>query len=116
MVLISAIGATAFVVFAMPDTDSAKPKNVVGSHIIGVIAGTIFYFTCFPYYLEWPLAVGVSIFLMLALDFIHPPASGTALAVAINQAPLNTLITILAATLIIAQCRYLLRNYLKNLV
>ncbi|MBW8001555.1 MAG: HPP family protein [Planctomycetes bacterium] len=116
MVLISAIGGTAFIVFAMPNTDSAKPKNVITSHLLGLIAGSIFYFTNFPYYIEWPLAVGIAIFLMVALDFIHPPAAGTALASAIYQAPLNTLITILAATLIISQCRHLLRNYLKNLV
>ncbi len=116
MVLISAIGATACIAFAMPNTESAKPRNVIGSHLLGLIAGSIFYLTNFPCYIEWSLAVGISIFLMVALDIIHPPASGTALAAAINQSPVNTLITILVATLIISQCRHLLRNYLKNLV
>ena len=116
MVLISAIGGTAFIVFAMPNTDSAKPRNVITSHLLGLIVGSIFYLTSFPYYIEWPLAVGITIFLMVTLDFIHPPAAGTALAAAIYQAPFNTLITILVATLIISQCRHLLRNHLKNLV
>ena len=92
------------------------PKNVITSHLLGLIAGSICYLTSFPYYIEWPLAVGIAIFLMVTLDFIHPPAAGTALAAAIYQEPFNALITILAATLIISQCRHMLKNYLKNLV
>ena len=44
IVLTSAIGATTFIVFAMPATDSAKAKNVIGSHLIGLLSGSIFYF------------------------------------------------------------------------
>lgn len=116
MVLISAIGASTFIVFTMPATASARAKNVIGSHVAGVASGAIFYFTVLPYFVEWPLAVGIAILFMLALDVIHPPAAGTALAVAINQAPFETLITIVIATTVLSLCRYLLRNHLKNLV
>ena len=116
MFLISAIGATTFIVFAMPKTDSAKAKNVIGSHLVGVASGTIFYFVSLPYFVEWPLAVGITIFLMVVLDVVHPPAAGTALAVAINEMPFDAFITIMVSTLVLSQCRYHLRHYLKDLV
>ena len=73
IVLISAMGATAFIVFAMPKAASAQTRNVVGGHLVGIVTGTIFYYTPFPYYIEYPFVVGIAIFLMVALDF--EPAS-----------------------------------------
>jgi CBS-domain-containing membrane protein len=38
-VIIASIGATAFIVFAMPDSITAKPRNVVGGHLVGLFCG-----------------------------------------------------------------------------
>lgn len=116
MVLISAMGATAFVVFAMPTTISAQRRNVVGGHIVGLASGAIFYFTALPYFLEYPLAVGVAIFVMVALDVEHPPAAGTALAVVVNEVSYDAFITIMIAAVVLSQCRYYLRDYLRDLI
>jgi CBS-domain-containing membrane protein len=116
MVVISAMGATAFVVFAMPTAVSAQTKNVIGGHLVGLVSGTIFYFIPFPYFIEYPMVVGIAIFVMVALDVEHPPAAGTALAVVINEVSLDVSITIMAAAIILSQCRYYLRNYLKDLI
>lgn len=92
MVIISSIGATSFLVFAMPTAVSAQIKNVIGGHLVGLVCGTIFYFTKLPYFLEYPCVVGIAIFLMVALDVEHPPAAGTALAVVINElSPIDAL-------------------------
>ena len=116
MVAISAMGATCFILFAMPKSVSAKTKNVVGGHLVGLACGTIFYFTNLPYYVEYPCAVGIAIFLMVALDVEHPPAAGTALAVVINEVSPNIFFTIVISSVVLSQCRYYLRNYLKDLV
>lgn len=116
MVVISAMGATTFIVFAMPKTASAQRKNVVGGHLVGLAAGTIFYFTALPYFLEYPLAVGIAIFVMVALDVEHPPAAGTALAVVINEVSLDAFVTIMLSAVLLSQCRYYLRWRLKDLV
>jgi CBS-domain-containing membrane protein len=73
MVAISAMGATAFIVFAMPTDISAQTRNVIGGHLVGVVSGTIFYFAPLPYLIEYPLVVGIAVFLMSALDVEHPP-------------------------------------------
>ena len=116
IVLISAMGATTFIVFAMPKASSAQTKNVIGGHLVGLAAGAIFYFAALPYFLEYPLAVGIAIFIMVALDVEHPPAAGTALAGVINEVSRDAFIAIMISAVVLSQCRYYLRFYLKDLV
>ena len=112
IVIISAMGATTFIVFAMPKAVSARTRNVVGGHLVGLISGAIFYFVSLPYFFEYSLAVGIAIFLMAALDVEHPPAAGTALAVVINEVSLDVFITIMVSAAVLSQCRYYLRNHI----
>lgn len=116
MVVISAMGATAFIVFAMPNAASAHSKNVIGGHLVGLILGMIFFFIDIPYFYEFPLVVGIAIFVMAALDVEHPPAVGTALAVLINEVSTEVLFIIIAAAVILSVCHYYLRHHLKDLV
>ena len=116
MVVISAMGATSFIVFAMPKGVSAQTRHVIGGHLVGLACGTIFYFTPLPYFVEYPLAVGIAICIMVALDVEHPPAAGTALAVVVNEVSPEVFVTIMVSALILTQCRYHLRHYLKDLV
>ncbi len=116
MVVISAMGATSFIVFAMPTAVSAQTRNVIGGHLVGLALGTIFYFVALPYFLGYPLVVGIAIFIMVALDVEHPPAAGTALAVVMNEVSPEVFVTIMASAVILSQCRYYLRHRLKDLI
>ena len=116
IVVISAMGATAFIVFALPTAASAQTRNVIGGHLVGLVMGSIFYYTSMPYYVEYPLVVGIAIFLMVALDVEHSPAAGTALAVVINEVSINVFVTIMISAVVLSQCRYYLRNQLKDLL
>lgn len=116
LVVISSMAATTFLVFAMPKAVSAKTRNIIGGHLVGLASGAVFYLTTLPFFVEYPLAVGLVFLLMVALDVEHPPAAGTALAVVINEVSLNAFITIMLSAVILSQCRYYLRNHLKDLV
>jgi CBS-domain-containing membrane protein len=117
MVVTSAMGATSFIVFAMPKAVSAQTKNVIGGHLVGLACGTIFYFAALPYFVEYPCVVGIAIFLMVALDVEHPPAAGTALAVVIKEiSPIDAFVIIMISAVILSQCRYYLRHHLRDLV
>jgi CBS-domain-containing membrane protein len=116
LVVISAMGATAFIVFAMPKAVSAQTRNVIGGHLVGLAAGGVFCLTALPLFVEYPLALGLAFLLMVALDVEHPPAAGTALAVVINEVSLDAFITIMLSAVILSQCRYYLRNHLRDLV
>lgn len=116
MVVISSMGATSFIVFAMPKAVSAKTINVLGGHLVGLASGAIFFYLSWPYYIEYPFAVCIAIFFMVALDVEHPPAAGTALAVVVNEVSPSVFVTIMTSALVLSQCRYYLRHYLKDLV
>jgi CBS-domain-containing membrane protein len=116
MVIISALGATSFIVFAMPKAVSAQTRNVIGGHLVGLAAGAVLCFTPWTYLIEYPLTVAIVIFLMVTLDVEHPPAAGTALAVVINEVSRDVFITIMISVVVLSQCRYYLRHYLKDLV
>ena len=121
MVLISAMGATAFIVFALPKAASAQTRNVIGGHLVGLGVGYLFHLISMSYLIEYPLVVGIAIFLMVALDFEHPPAVGTALAVVMNEGSLNVrdlniFVTVMIGAVVLSQCRYYLRGHLKDLI
>ena len=116
VVVISAMGATSFIVFAMPKAVSARTRNIVGGHLVGLASGAVFYFAALPYFVGYPLAVGIAVFLMVALDLEHPPAAGTALAVVVNEVSFDVFVAIVISVLVLSQCRYYLRNRLKDLV
>jgi len=116
VVVISAMGATAFIVFTMPTAASAQTRNVIGGHLVGLLVGTVFYFTGIAFYIEFPLVVAIAVFIMVAFDFEHPPAAGTAIAVLINEVSWDVFVTIMISAVVLSQCRYYLRHYLKNLI
>lgn len=116
IVTISSMGATSFIVFAMPTAVSAQTRNVIGGHLVGFLCGTVFGLIALPYPVDYSLTVGMAIFLMVALDVEHPPAAGTALAVVIHEVSFEVFITVMVGAVILSQCRYYLRHKLKDLI
>jgi CBS-domain-containing membrane protein len=116
VVITASMGATAFICFALPERVSAKTKYAIGGHLVGLACGAIFTFTALPYYVEFPLVVGLAMFLMVALDVEHPPAAGTALAVTINEVTLAGAVAVVISVIVLTQCRYYMRNILKDLL
>jgi CBS-domain-containing membrane protein len=117
MVSIGAMAATTFIVFAMPKAASARSRNILGGHITGLICGAaFFYLVPLPYFIQYPLTVGVAIFLMVTLDFEHPPAAGTALAVVTHEVTWQVFIVILVSALVFSLIHSHFNKYLRDLV
>ena len=118
-VVIASIGATAFIVFTMPKNITAMPRRVIGGHIIGLISGSLISFiphnSEFTCILVYALAVGLSILLMVALNFEHPPASGTALGVAMTGFSVTVLIAVITSSILLSLAHRFLRRYLREL-
>lgn len=119
-VIIAAIGSTAFIVFAMPNSPTARFRNVVGGHAVGVFSGFLgsliptltFQQMAFSY----SFAVALSVLLMVVTDTEHPPAAGTALGIAIIGFSLELGIFTLLSAVILAFSHYSLKPWLKDLV
>ena len=128
-VIVAALGASTFIVFAMPHTIAAQARRLVGGHVVGVVCGCIFYYALlligYPGSLPLSqelvisiagaLAVGLAIFLMAITNTEHPPAAATALGIVIGGWSNGVIIFILLGAVSLALTRRLLRGYLKDL-
>jgi CBS-domain-containing membrane protein len=118
-VIVASIGATTFIVFAMPDSITAQPRNVIGGQLVGLFCG--FLFSLIPHHtlifsiLIYSLAVGASIFTMVVTDTEHPPAAGTALGVVITGIRLDVLLTVVMSVIILSLIHHFFKPHLKNL-
>lgn len=114
-VIIASIGATVFIIFAMPDSITAQPRNVIGGQLVGLFFG--FLFSLFPQYpmIMYSLAVGASIFTMVVIDTEHPPAAGTALGVAITGITWEVFVAIVVSIILLSIIHVLFKPYIRDL-
>ena len=127
-VIVAALGATAFVVFAMPKNVTAQPRNVIGGHLVGVISGgacAIIFLSFgdnsdFIHIIAASASVGVAIFIMVVTDTEHPPGCSTALGLVVDLSePIDVArfgAFILISATIIATVKHALDPRLKDLV
>ena len=127
--IIAALGASAFVVFAIPNSYSSDPRRLIGGYFVGIIVGVICYFisTNFPnsnfftntemsLIIFGAIAVGIAIFVMAVTNTEHPPAAGIALGLVINRWDWMTIIFVIIAIIWLTSIRKILRPYLIDLI
>lgn len=119
-VIIAAIGATAFIVFAMPNNITANSRNIIGGHLVGFFAGSLCALIPQPslWYpiMAYSLAVGLSIFIMVVINTEHPPAAATALGLAIMGFSLNAAIAVVTSAVLLSLAHHFLKPFLRELV
>ncbi len=122
--VVAALGASAFIVFAMPGHDTAQPRRLIGGHAICVAIGLL---CSIPLRLDavprTPTSVGLlaaaavslSILAMTMTDTEHPPAAGNALAFAVTARSFNHVLFIAAAIVSLGVLHKLLQRWLRDL-
>lgn len=98
-------GATAVLVFALPDSPLAQPRNVICGNCIGAVVCILCVglFGTAPWVMA--LAVATAIKLMQLTRTLHPPGGAVALVGVMSSASWNFLFTpVLAGSLIIVGC------------
>lgn len=119
-VITASIGATAFIIFTMPDSITAFPRNVIGGHVLGLVFGAVCALIPHALWVHaaliYSLAVGLSIFSMILLDVEHPPAAGTALGMAITGATWSVTGALIFSIFSLCLIHKLFRGRLRNLV
>jgi len=121
--IVAALGASAFIVFAMPKHDTARPRSLIGGHALCMAIGLI---CSIPLRLGWldpglgqgllgAAAVSLSIFGMAVFNTEHPPAAGNALAFAITSVGWGHIGFTLGAVCFLALVRQVLRKWLRDL-
>ncbi|GAI89825.1 unnamed protein product [marine sediment metagenome] len=128
--VVASLGATTFIIFAMPKYTTAQPRRVIGGHIIGIIVVVFcFYIASLAQNREGflltqnilkifipSLSVGLSIFVMVITNTEHPPAAGTALGIVVQGCSYSTIVVILITISLLSLTKYLLKPWLKDLV
>ena len=101
--LIASFGSSMVLLYGYPESPFAQPKNILFGHVLTTICGMFFlYFIPLPIYITIPLAVGLGVASMIALDVTHPPAGGNPIIVIMGSVSLDYLINpILSGTIII---------------
>ncbi len=128
-VIVAALGASTFIVFAMPHSITARPRRLIGGHIVGLICGSLCYYAFlagplgglavnweFIFYISCALSVGLSTFLMTITNTEHPPAAATALSVVIYGWSYQIVMFVLLSAVGLTIARRLLRSRLVDLI
>jgi len=118
-VVIAALGASAFIVFGRPFDLTARPRNVIGGHMLGFLIGSACSMLpqepMLATLLSYALSVGLAVFLMVVLYMQHPPAAATALGVAVRGCTWETFFAILTFTLVLSMVHFAFKSRLRNL-
>jgi CBS-domain-containing membrane protein len=79
--LIAPFGASCVLVFALPQSPLAQPRNVIGGHLISAVAGLCVFCLLGPTPLSFTLGVGLAISAMMLTGTLHPPAGADPIVV-----------------------------------
>lgn len=83
--LIGSFGASAVLIYAMPESPLSSPRHVVGGHLISATVGVLCQMLLGPYpILAAAVAVAVAVMAMLLTRTTHPPGGATALIAVIG--------------------------------
>lgn len=113
--VIASFGASAVLVFGVPDAPMAQPRNVIFGHTLSAVAGVA---TVMLFGLTWwspALGTALALLLMLLTKTTHPPGGATALFAVMSQVHFSYIfIPIMAGTVILVIIGLLVNNLSPN--
>ncbi|NUP97543.1 MAG: HPP family protein [Planctomycetaceae bacterium] len=113
--LIGSFGASAVLLFGVPDSALSQPRNLVGGHVLSalVAVATVALVGSGP--LAIALAVGLSMFVMSLTRTLHPPGGATALIGVQGAAGLGfVVVPVLAGSLILLAMALVTNNVVRH--
>ncbi|MGV1759758.1 HPP family protein [Rhizobium sp. A22-96] len=113
--LVAPFGASCVLVFALPQSPLAQPKNVIGGHLISAFIGVAAFALLGAHPLSFALAVGLAIAAMQATETLHPPAGADPIVVIAAGASWPFLVTpMLAGTILIVGAAYCYHRFISQ--
>ena len=85
--IIAPFGASCVLLFALPASPLARPRNVIGGHVISALVGLAALFLLGPTPVAMAAGVGGAIIAMRLTGTIHPPAGANPIVVILAVAP-----------------------------
>lgn len=91
LLIITSMGASAVLLFAVPHGPLSQPWPLLVSHLVSAVIGVSCYFLVNDLFIAAALAVSISIYVMYYLRCIHPPGGATALAAVVSGSEVHAL-------------------------
>lgn len=115
--LVPSLGASAVLLFAAGHVPMARPRRIVGGHLISALIGVLAY--KFSGLAWWTLALSVTAAMvaMMVTDTLHPPGGATAFAAVCGCQEFSFVIQVLIGALIlvfVALAFRQMRNFLST--
>ncbi len=79
--ILGSFGASCFILFILPNSPFAQPRNTIGGHCVSTFVGLAFYHWVGPEWWSMALALGTALTAMQVLRVNHPPAGSNPLIV-----------------------------------
>ncbi|KYK24749.1 hypothetical protein AYK25_01595 [Thermoplasmatales archaeon SM1-50] len=127
--IITALGASTFIVFTMPKQYSSDSRRLIGGYLVGLAVGFVFYIISTLFFktmisinnttllvIFGSLAVGFAIFIMAITNTEHAPAAGIALGLVINKWDYVTIIFIIVVVIWMYGIKTILSKFLMDLI
>lgn len=112
VLVMAPFGATMVLLFALPDSPLAQPRNIVLGHLLTTTVGLLILGWLGVSPVTMGLAVGLSIGLMMLTKSVHPPAGANPLVVMLAAQSWEFLLTpVLTGTLIIVAIGWCYHRY-----
>lgn len=109
--LMAPFGATSVLIFGVPDSPLAQPRNVIGGNLVAALVSLIVLhlFGSSPWTMG--MAVATAIGMMQLTGTVHPPSGAVALVVMMTKAPWQFLLTpALEGSIILVLCAVVFNN------
>ncbi|MEI9992675.1 MAG: HPP family protein [Rhizomicrobium sp.] len=115
MLLIAPFGASCVLVFALPHSPLAQPRNVIGGHLVSATVGLSAYALLGATPWSFALAVGLSIALMELTGTLHPPAGADPIVAILAKAGWTFLLSpVLAGAVLIVAGAFVYHRILSH--
>lgn len=117
-ILVASFGATAVLIYGIPASPLARPRNVFFGHLISATIGVICSMVLGCTWYSMALAVSISIMAMTLTGTLHPPGGATALVGVMTSATPSFIIAPIligvTAMMIVAFAMNRLSSYLEK--
>ena len=127
--VIASLGASAFIAFTVPHQRRSRPRYLLGGYLVGIGTGAACHalsqLACWkavPFLFAESsvvfaaLAVGVSMLVMVVLNFEHPPAAGVALGLVLNNCEPRTVIVVTVGIVSLVVIQQVLKPIMVDLL
>ena len=113
--LMASFGATMVILFVLPSSPLARPRNIIFGHIITTIIGLVILKLLGVNEWSMGIAVGLAILLMILSDTIHPPAGANPLIVMLSDQHWDFLfMPVISGTLLIVFIGYFFHRFISK--